>query len=77
VDKTKEMNRKIGLNIQNERKKACLLQEEVAKILGVTRTTVINYERGKGISASLIAQMSNIFKCPIDNFYLGLDITKC
>ena len=72
----KELKRKIGLNIQNERKKACLLQEEVANILGVTRETIINYEKGNGVSAVLLANLSEIFKCPINNFYLGLDVSK-
>lgn len=72
----KELKRKIGLNIQNERKKAGLLQEEVAKSLGVTRETIINYEKGNGISAILLIKLSKEFNCPIDNFYLGLDVSK-
>lgn len=72
----KEIKRKIGLNIQNERKKAGLLQEEVAKSLGVTRETIINYEKGNGVSAILLMKLSKSFNCPIDNFYLGLDVSK-
>ena len=66
----------MGLNIQNERKKANILQEQLADVLGVSRETIINYEKGKGISALLLVDLANIFKCPITNFYLGLDVSK-
>ena len=72
----KELKRIIGLNIQNERKKADLLQEEVAKMLGVTRETIINYEKGRAISAVLLVQLSEIFGCQIQNFYLGANVSK-
>lgn len=77
MNKTQEMNRKIALNLKNERKKANLSQEEVAEIIGVTRETIISYEKGRKISASLIAELSKLYQCPVDNFYLGLDVTNC
>ena len=75
-NQNKELKRKMGLNIQNERKKAGLLQEDVAKRLGVARETIINYEKGNGISAILIVKLSDIFGCPISNFYLGINVSK-
>lgn len=77
MDKTREMNRKIGLNIQNERKKANLSQKEVSEIIGVTRETIVSYEKGRRISASTIYELSKLYNCPISNFYLGLDVTIC
>lgn len=75
-NQNKELKRKMGLNIQNERKKAGLLQEDVAKRLGVARETIINYEKGNGISAILIVKLSDIFGCPISNFYLGINVSE-
>ena len=73
----KEINKIIGLNLQNERKKVNMSQKEVANLIGITRETFVSYEKGRKISALLVAQLSEIYQCPIANFYLGIDVTEC
>lgn len=42
-------------------------QEKVAKILGVARTTITNYENGESKpDIEMLVKIANIFKCSID-----------
>ena len=66
----------MGYNVAHERKKAKITQEELADILGVSARTIQNYEKGKGLDAVLIYDLSQIFQCNILDFYLGIESTK-
>ena len=68
----------IADNIRAERNRADLTQEEVAKNLNVTLRTYISYENdAKGIRATTIYNLANLFGCSIDAFYVQNKFTKC
>lgn len=54
------------------RKKKNLTQEQLAKMLGVTRTTVTLWERGTNKPRlEMIEKLTKIFNCPIDKLLYG------
>lgn len=55
------------LDIKKIRKNLFLTQEEFAKLLGVTRNTVLNYERGKPIPESKSTILSKLLIKSTDN----------
>ncbi|MBN4082910.1 helix-turn-helix domain-containing protein [bacterium AH-315-A23] len=55
-----------ALEIKERRKKLGLTQEELGKLLGVSRNTIYNYEKGAEIPASKFTLLSN-FLHPTDN----------
>lgn len=63
--------KKIADNIRAERNRADLTQEEVASKLKVSSKTYMSYESdAKGIRATKLYMLSNIFGCSIDAFYM-------
>lgn len=49
------------------RKGRNLTQEELAKILGVDRSTIAQWERGENMPrAKTLIQLAKVFKCKVD-----------
>lgn len=64
-------SKKIADNIRAERNRAKLTQEDVANKLNITTKTYMSYESdAKGIRATTIYSLSQIFNCNIEAFYL-------
>ena len=65
---------KFGQKVQEQRKKAGLLQQELADKLGVTKRTLANYEGGNSYpqNRGLYAKLAEIFKVDI-NYFLTED----
>jgi DNA-binding XRE family transcriptional regulator len=76
VNNVEEFKRIIGLNIEHKRKKAKMTQEKLAELLGVTVRSVYNYEKGKNLDMVLAYELSLIFDCTIDEFFLETNTTK-
>lgn len=72
-----EARKILSSNIKAERVRNDLSQEEVAKKLNISRETYIKYERGYKIDAVILYELSNVFNCKIDSFYLNFGVTKC
>ncbi len=62
---------KLKISLAAARVNAELTQEEVAKKIGVTKQTIINWEKGR-IEPSLAAinMLSNIYGISVDNFLM-------
>lgn len=75
VNNVEEFKRIIGLNIEHKRKKAKMTQEKLAELLGVTVRSVYNYEKGKNLDMVLAYELSLIFDCTIDEFFLETNTT--
>lgn len=67
-----EFYRVVGINIQAVRKRANKSQEEMAKELDVTTRTIQNYEKGKCVDFYVIKKLSELFKCDVNDFLMGL-----
>ena len=64
------MNEKVENSLKEYRKQKGLTQEELAKILGVSRQTIISIERGKYIpSLPLALKMARYFECSTDDMF--------
>ena len=65
---------KFGKKVQQQRKKAGLLQQELADRLGVTKRTLANYEGGCSYpqNRSLYAKLAEIFNVDV-NYFLTED----
>ncbi|MDO5972057.1 helix-turn-helix domain-containing protein [Flavivirga aquimarina] len=50
------------LNIKKEREKLNMTQKELAKLLGVTRKTIVNYEGGSNIPKSKEKLFTNLLR---------------
>ena len=66
----------LGFNISRMRKKAKISQKKVAKAFNVTTRTISNWEHGKGVDVILLIDLADMFDCTIDDFYLGLSLSK-
>lgn len=65
------MNNSIKLTLAAARVNANLTQEEAAKLCGVSRSTIINWESGKTrIKKHQAIGLANIYGIPIDNIFL-------
>ena len=68
------MNILMGQRIREQRRDKDMTLEELGNLLGVTKSTVSNWEHGNndGIKRSMIAQMAELFKVsPV--WLMGLD----
>ena len=65
---------KFGQKVQEQRKKAGLLQQQLADKLGITKRTLANYEGGNSYpqNRSLYTKLSEIFNVDI-NYFLTED----
>lgn len=61
----------LRISLAAARVNAELTQDAVAKELHVSKTTIINWEKGKVIpSFMVLTTLSNLYKIPIDNISL-------
>ena len=64
--------------IKVQRAKKDLTQEELAGLVGVTRTTINYVERGKWVPSTILAiKIAHVFEVPFEEvFYLNEDVPK-
>lgn len=68
---------KIQISLAAARVNAQLTQDEVAKIMGISRQTVVNWENGKSIPGIADMEMlSRIYNMPQDHIFLPCYSTK-
>lgn len=73
--KEKTMEEKINTeivsnNLKSARVKKGLLQDDVARLLGVSRQTVSNIERDpSGVTLSKFIKLADIYECPVSYFF--------
>ena len=70
-----EARKQLGINLKAERVRAGLTQEETAERLGITKRQYINYEQGSRVDSINLFQLSKIFNCNINAFYLKVNST--
>lgn len=66
----------IKISLAAARVNAVMTQEEVAKKMQVSKSTIINWEKGKKMPG--VAQLyflSNLYKIPIENIFLPFNST--
>lgn len=65
-------NEQISLNMKAMRVKADLTQQEVADKLGLTRETIIKWERDAGrVNISTFAILADLYNCKISDFFVA------
>ena len=65
------MKEKIINHIKEDRTNRKITQEELAKVLGVSRQTIISIEKGHYIpSLPLALKISEFFDCPTDEMFI-------
>lgn len=68
-----EIGKKISANLKAERNRKSLTQADVSKQLNISIPTYARYEEnGSNIPISVLFDISNIFNCNIDNFFVGI-----
>lgn len=68
----------IGKRIQAKRKESGFSAEKLAELLDISQQQLSRYERGNNkISASLLVDLSNIFKTPISYFFIDCFEKSC
>ncbi len=69
---------KLQISLAAARVNAGLTQADVAKKLGVSRQTIINWELGKIASLGIpeMKMLSDIYGIPQDNIFLPVNSTK-
>ena len=71
------MNNQLQNNFKSLRVRSGLIQEEVAKMLGISRQQYITYENNPNIiKIDILLKLSKIFKCDINEFFLNINITE-
>lgn len=64
------------ISLKAARVNAEMTQEEVAEELGVSKQTIVNWEKGKVIpSFATLNTLANLYKYPVDNIFLRTNIT--
>ena len=65
------MAEKVSNSLSSYRIKKKLTQEELAKILGITRQTIIAIEKGNYTPSVLLAlKIAKYFKKPVENIFI-------
>ena len=60
----------VSNNLKSARVKKGLLQDDVARLLGVSRQTVSNFERDpSGMTLSKFIRLADIYECPVSYFF--------
>ena len=68
---------KIQISLAAARVNKGLTQEEVAKLMSVSKQTIINWEKGRVvIGIPEVEMLSRIYKIPKDNIFLPYESTK-
>lgn len=66
----------IQINLAAARTNAGMRQEDVARVLKVSKNTVLNWEKGRVIpSFATMQALSNMYKIPVDNIFLPSEST--
>lgn len=66
----------IQISLAAARVNAKMTQEDVAKALKVSKTTVVNWENGKvKPSAATLFMLSDVYDIPVDNIFLPEEST--
>lgn len=66
----------IKISLAAARVNAGMTQEEVAKKMQVSKSTIINWEKGKKIlGVAQLYFLSNLYKIPIENIFLPFNST--
>lgn len=67
----------ISNNIKAERARSGMSQQEVAEKLNIATRTYIRWEQNPNFDCIDLLFLANLFNCKTDDFYLGIDTTKC
>ena len=60
----------VSNNLKSARVKKGLLQDDVARLLGVSRQTVSNFERDpSGMTLNKFIRLADIYECPVSYFF--------
>jgi putative transcriptional regulator len=60
----------ISNSIREHRQEAGLTQEEIARLVGVTRLTIIAMEKGNYVPSVLLAlRCAKVFKCSVEDLF--------
>lgn len=70
--------KKLRISLAAARVNAELTQEQVAEKMGITKGTIINWEKGRIIpKIPEMEMLSKIYDIPVDNIFLPCYSTKC
>ena len=71
------MNNQLQNNFKSLRVRSGLIQDEVAKMLGISRQQYITYENNPNrIKIDILLKLSKIFKCDINEFFININTDK-
>jgi len=77
TEEENKLNKLMGVNIKEARKKAKLTQMKLAKHLGVSFQAIGKYEKGQNAMNPIkLIKTSIVTKTPITHFYFGKDMMK-
>ena len=77
TEEENKLNKLMGVNIKEARKKAKLTQMKLAKHLGVSFQAIGKYEKGQNAMNPIkLIKTSIVTKTPITHFYFGKDMIK-
>ena len=77
TEEENKLNKLMGVNIKEARKKAKLTQMNLAKHLGVSFQAIGKYEKGKNAMNPIkLLKTSIATKTPITHFYFGKEMIK-
>lgn len=66
----------LQISLSAARVNAGMTQEEVAKKMGISKNTIVNWEKGKtNLSIADVEMLSNIYQIPKDNIFLPQNLT--
>lgn len=73
----KEEKELLQISLASARVNAEMTQDEVARAMGVSKTTIVNWEKGRIIPGiPELSMLCEIYKIPKDNIFLPLKSTK-
>lgn len=66
----------LQISLSAARVNAGMTQEEVAKKMRISKTTIVNWEKGKtNLSVADVEMLSKIYQIPKDNIFLPQKLT--
>lgn len=71
------MNNQLQNNFKSLRVRSGLIQEDVAKMLGISRQQYMIYENNPNIiKIDILLKLSKIFKCDVNEFFLNIGVNE-